>query len=289
MDIVICVAYKDCFFLKKNLYFITKNLSPENIYIITNKSNFGLFKKINNEVILIDEDRMIPGLNYNAVKTVVRSHLGVNLAGWYFQQFLKMAFSLTEYAKESYLVWDSDTVPLNPISFSDTEGRYLFSQVKDYRVAYFDTIDRLFIAHQKSELSFICEHMVIDVAIMKELISVIANANLKNCEEITPWYLKCVYAVTPGCFQNQGFSEFETYGTYCLNYYPEKVQFRALRTFRKGGLIYGTIASKREINSLKDILDTCSFELYTYPVSIHRRWIQRAFYTYCRIKQKYLK
>ena len=46
------------------------------------------------------------------------------------------------------------------------------------------------------------------------------------------------------------------------------------------------MASAKEIDSLKDDLDTCSFELFDYPVSIHRRWLQKAFYWYCRIKNK---
>lgn len=289
MDIVICVAYKDCFFLKKNLYFITKNLSPENIYIITNKSNFGLFKNVKHKVILIDEDNMVPELNFNSVKAVVRSHLGVNLAGWYFQQFLKMAFSLTEFAKESYIVWDSDTVPLNPISLEDKDGHYLFAPGIGKSQAYYDTIDRLFSAPVKNDATFICEHMIFDVKIMRELISVIGNSKLNNCDSKTFWFLKCIYAVTPGCFQNQGFSEFETYGTYCLNYHSDAFLIRRIRNFRKGGLIYGRIGSKEEIESLKDCFDTCSFELYTYPVSIHRRWIQKVFYAYCRIKQKLMR
>ena len=289
MDVVICVAYKDCYFLRKNLYFINKNLSPRNIYIITNKSNFGLFRKVKENIILIDEDNMLPGLTFGTIKNVVKSHLGVNLTGWYFQQFLKMAFSLTQYAKDTYLVWDSDTVPLNPISFVDKEGHYLFAPVKDFNAAYFETIDRLFPAPKKSDSSFICEHMLFDVHIMKELISVLAKATLNNCAAETPWYLKCVYAVEPGCFQSQGFSEFETYGTYCMNYHPDVFLFRKIRNFRKGGLIYGTLGSREEIESLSVCLDTCSFELYTYPVSIHRRLLQKLFFTYCRIKQKYLR
>ncbi len=46
MDIVICVAYKNCFFLTKNILFINKKLSPENIYVITNSSNFVLLEGI---------------------------------------------------------------------------------------------------------------------------------------------------------------------------------------------------------------------------------------------------
>ena len=37
MDIVMCVALKECFFLRKNILFIRKNINPTHIWIITNK------------------------------------------------------------------------------------------------------------------------------------------------------------------------------------------------------------------------------------------------------------
>lgn len=54
---------------------------------------------------LLDENKLVDGLDFASVRKGVKEHLGLNLTGWYFQQFLKMAFALTEYAKDEYLVW----------------------------------------------------------------------------------------------------------------------------------------------------------------------------------------
>ena len=54
MDLVICVAYKNCFFLKKNILFINKNLNPEHIYVTTKLSNFSLLEGIADNLKLLD-------------------------------------------------------------------------------------------------------------------------------------------------------------------------------------------------------------------------------------------
>lgn len=287
MDIVICVAYKNCFFLKKNILFINKNLCPERIYIVTNHSNFRMLEGLADNVVLLDENTLVEGLSFASVRKCLKEHLGINFTGWYFQQFLKMGFALTDYAKEDYLVWDADTVPLNPLKFKEvTEGKnkYLFMPKTEHHAPYFSTIDRLFAAPKKADYSFISEHMLFNVSIMRELKEQIGKADIEECPNNSLWFEKIIYAIEPGILQ--GFSEFETYGTYCLNYYPDVFALRIFRTFRRGGLIYGMMASVKEIDSLKDDLDTCSFELYDYPVSLHRKLLQKSFYWYCRIKNK---
>lgn len=284
MDIVICVAYKNCRFLKKNLFFIEKNLNPEKIYIISARCNFSFFSHYNEKIVLIDENDLIADLTFDKVDRCVKQHLHINLTGWYFQQFLKMGFALSKYANDCYLVWDADTVPLNPLSFKDSNGRYLFMPKSEHHQPYFNTIDNLFYAPRKADYSFIAEHMVIDVNIMKELIARIESRNISNCAENAIWFEKCIYAIDSGVIQ--GFSEFETYGTFCLNNYPELFTLRTFRTFRRGGLIFGVFATKKEIESLSKDLDTCSFELYDYPSSFHRKIIQIGFNWFCRIKNK---
>lgn len=259
-------------------------MSPDNIYIITNNSNFSLLEGIADNVKLLDENKLVEGLNFASVRNSLTTHLGINLIGWYFQQFLKIGFALTTFAKEDYLVWDADTVPLNHLVFKDNSSHYLFMPKTEHHDPYFCTIDKLFDAPKKADYSFISEHMIFNVKIMCELIAKIGQANIAGCPSGALWFEKCIYAIQPGVLQ--GFSEFETYGTYCLNYYPDIFRLRKFRTFRRGGLIFGMMASTKEIDSLKDDLDTCSFELYDYPVSIHRRWLQKAFYWYCRIKNK---
>ena len=61
---------------------------------------------------LIDENTMVAGLSFSEVFGYLKKKGcdSVNKVGWYFQQFLKLAFALTSYCKGYYLTWDSDTL-----------------------------------------------------------------------------------------------------------------------------------------------------------------------------------
>ncbi len=58
------------------------------------------------------------------------------------------------------------------------------------------------------DFSFIAEHMIIDVAIMQELIRRIEQSTVDG----DTWYEKIINATDSA--EDQAFSEFETYGTY---------------------------------------------------------------------------
>lgn len=75
--------------------------------------------------------------------------------------------------KDEYLVWDSDTVPLSELNFKDEEGHDLVLVKKERHVPYFNTIDGLFHAPKKAPYSFISEHMLFNVSIVKEMLSLI--------------------------------------------------------------------------------------------------------------------
>lgn len=280
MDIVICVALKDCFFLRKNLYFIKKNLCPKKIYIITDPRNFRYLSQKNSDVVLLDENHLIDGLDFAHVKKYVNKYLSNRNYGWYFQQFLKLGFALSQYANDDYLAWDADTVPLNKISLKNENGQYLILTKKEHHQPYFNTIDNLFDAPRKADFSFIGEHMFFNVKIVREMLNVIEN----NSERKLSWCEQCIAARKDDC--PQSFSEFETYGTYCLNYYPSTLVPRHLNTFRRGGKIFGLLASKKEIESLSFDLDTVSFELYDYPIAFSRMLIQKIFLYYCKVISK---
>lgn len=292
MELVICMSLKDCMFFKKNLYFIKKNINPSHIYILTDKRNFrylsGLSQNNDNFITCIDENNVVDGLTFSVCKDIVNRYLTTSAIGWYYQQLLKLGFALSKYAKDEYLVWDADTVPLNKLYFKDNDnGADLILVKKEHHIPYFNTIDGLFNAPKKAPYSFISEHMLFNVSIVKEMLSLIE----KNSKSNLRWYEQCIAARKDNAIQV--FSEFETYGTFCYNYYPNKLEIRPLNTFRFGSKIYGIMASRKEIQSLSFDLDTVSFEIRDYPVSWHRRIIQYCFYLMirivlkCRVKIKY--
>jgi hypothetical protein len=183
--------------------------------------------------------------------------------GWYLQQFLKMGFALSLYAKEQYLIWDADTFPLKQLCFYEN-GKFLITAKTEYHLPYFKTMHKLFGLDKIADYSFIAEHMIIDVDIMKKMISAIMQSDIPG----STWHEKIINALDVK-EENESskfaFSEFETYGTFCLKYYPEIFVTRNLRTFREAGKLYGRGVTEKQLQSLSEQYETASFEARYAP------------------------
>ncbi len=182
--------------------------------------------------------------------------------GWYYQQFLKMAFSF-RCTDEFYITWDADTIPLHKIyMFSDDNVPYL--DVKgEYNPGYFKTIKKLLNIDKQIEKSFISEHMIFNTTYMKELINEIEktdNAGVRFYEKI----ISCID------FDNMklGFSEFETYGSWILSRHRKEYALRDWHSLRLGGYFLDGSESLGEddISWLSEDFDAISFESYNKTV-----------------------
>lgn len=253
-DIIIPVAKSHVEQLKVNLEFINKNLGHGKIILICSEETFAEFKDYNVE--FLDEDKLLQGMTLESVKQILAErNANPARAGWYLQQFLKMYYAVT-CEKEHYLIWDADTIPLRPIYFLNQRGENFFNMKREHHVPYFETMQKLFdnrlqFINPKSTAtpSFISEGMIVKAAVMRELIGEIGGEN---------FWKNILYAVNPKDLSGSGFSEFETYGTYLLNKYPQFLKPRPLRTQRNGMAIFKRVLSTDELNLLP--YDTISFE-----------------------------
>lgn len=265
MDIVICLHITDLPIIKRNIPLIKKNISGiNNLYIISDNRNFKYFSssfKKKYDVCFIDENQLIDGLTRERVKKLVVSQFGnTQKAGWYLQQFLKLSFSLSLYAKDYYLVWDSDTIPVRPLNFFDDKGRTLFTIKEEYHKPYFDTMQKILGISKTNEGSFIAEHMLFNVSILKEMLCKIEN---NQHLDGNTWWEKVLLATDPN--EPIGFSEFETYGTYCEKFYKNLIAYRKLSTLREGGKIYSFFLKTEEFENFGKEYDTISYENSHYP------------------------
>lgn len=117
-----------CFFQRlldcqEDCFYIHRNIESDNIYLITDKHSFGFFSKrfrSRYNISLIDEEEIVA--DRRQLEAIAGRHFTCEYRfGWYYQQFLKMEFARSRYAKDYYLIWDSDTIPLNPVSFLTPE------------------------------------------------------------------------------------------------------------------------------------------------------------------------
>lgn len=266
-NIIIPVIYRDYSFLKTTIRYVNKCLSPKKVYIITDIRFKRFLPKVilnSDNCVVIDENKLIDGMNHDKLSLLFtklnRSEIG---SGWYYQQFIKMAFALSDYCdSDYYLSWDSDTIPLCKINFFDDNGKPYFTMKREHHAPYFVAIERLLGITKTNSRSYIAENMLFNKEIMIELVNRIeSNSQLGG----NTWYEKIVYALVPESVSHMGFSEFETYGNYCLNYHPDFYVERTLPTFRAGGLIQGRFVSDRILKQLSFDQVTASFEIYDRP------------------------
>ncbi len=140
------------------------------LHVITARRDFAQFKNtLGKDVVLIDENEMIPGVTFAALKVIPLARFSQG-PGWYFQQLLKFQFAFHKPEDDHYLIWDADTVPLRPLEFFDTQGRMLLTKAAEFHPPYFQTYENLLGRPAQREFSFIAQHMLVQKSVLRELL-----------------------------------------------------------------------------------------------------------------------
>lgn len=224
--------------IKDHIPYIKKHLGGKKIILI-GPASMREKLPVMEDVEFLDGNTLLQGMSRETVsgviETICRAH-GVpftDRAGWYFQQFIKMSYAL-RCEEEYYVSWDMDTVPLRDIPFfSEKDGRPQFFERNEDHKEYFATLDTLCPGKIKKCLkarSFVNQFMIFKTDIMKELVGIIENSPVKG--EV--WWEKILYAVNPQYITQAGFSEFETYGNYAMQYYPQLYHITEIDQCRTG-------------------------------------------------------
>ncbi len=169
---------------------------------------------------VIAEDDFIPTMTMDKLRRLnLHGFPGTGAAGWYFQQLLKLQFAFVEPAEDYYLMWDADTVPLRPLRFFDAEGRMLLTRATEHHAPYFKTYRHLLGTEAKPEFSLIAQHLVVQKSVAREMLARIEQ-HVAGAET---WPWKIMRTLPPT--GDNLFSEYETYGHYVKNFYPDRVRF----------------------------------------------------------------
>lgn len=268
-NVIIPSAYKDFAFLPRVVKFVKEYIRPKEIVIIINiRLSKFLPPSIRNDrnVIVVDENTVVDNLNFEYVKSCLSRHGSPTFrTGWFLQQFLKLGFATSKYCNtEYYLSWDADTLPLRSIKFFDESEHPFVTMKKEHNEAYFVALKRLLKLDKYANFSYIAEHMMFQKSAMLSMLKEISKCNISGDN----WIEKIVNATEPK--EVNSFSEFETYGNYCLNRYPGMYAIRQLNTFRKAGYINGRFISDRKLGFMGFDLDTASFELGDYGCGLNK-------------------
>ena len=286
-NVIIPAAYKDFEFLQKTIKYVSLNIKPQKIFLIIDTRLIKFLpKKVksNTLVKVLDEDGLLENLSFDCVKNTLVNHgAPAKRTGWFLQQFIKLGFALSEYCDtDYYLSWDADTLPLRNIEFFTSDGKPIFTKKKEHNQAYFDTLSKILELGEYADFSYIAEHMMFNKNVMKEMLGDIEKSPIDG----DSWYEKIINATNPEDVNS--FSEFETYGNFCLNHYPNMYATQVLNTFRKAGYIAGRFISDRKLNYMSFDLDTASFELGDYPCGIEK-YFCFAYHKYLKFKEQIIK
>lgn len=267
-DLIIPIVRKDLDIVLNNIDLYFNNLQIDHIILIGSKAVKDSIGK-NPKIEFVNEDELIQGLSLQAIKQMALEVGGnTNRSGWYFQQFLKIGYSLI-CKNEYYLVWDSDTIPLNILNFFSDEGKPFLSYrgyVK-HDQCYQSTLTNL-LSHSNLLMhptkSFITEHMLFNTSIMRHLINDI-ECNEKIEGNI--FFEKIFHAIPPKYVNLSGFSEFEAYSAYVLKYYSNIYTLRYWKNLRYGKIFVGQNPTQEQLNWISKVYNTISLEKF------NRYWI----------------
>jgi len=266
-DLVICAIERDIPTLEIGLSYMRKYLCPKRIVIITPRACHPVLASLRNkigtacELILIDEDLLVEGLNNAYVRSLLVAR-GANpqRSGWYFQQFLKLCYSLNPAASDYYLVWDADTIPLRPMRFLGETGRVIFERSEEYNASYFLTLQKLIGKGKTYDYSFISEHMMMERSTVQELLKLICSPKVTSPREVAQ---RIIAAIDDEALSMSGFSEFETYGTFAASAYPDRYELRSLRSLRHGAMLFGRQPTVENLFALSHRYWWASFEAWS--------------------------
>jgi Family of unknown function (DUF6492) len=236
-------------------------VKPRHIYVITFKNNFNFFEKLqeNYSIITLDENYLIPTVSLQSIEEFIESKgQDRRRAGWYLQQFLKMSACFLPDISDYYLIWDADTIMLNPMRFLNDRNQVLIKPSSEYHRPYFDTYCKIIGKPRSVNFSFISEHFFINKYYMIELIAAIEeHATMEQS-----WVWKIMTAIDTNQLSGSGFSEYETYGNFVDMVHPGTFALRPLKTIREGARQFGPVPNKYDLYRLSLTYSYASFETW---------------------------
>ncbi len=221
-DIVIPVGPNDIHIISKQIQCTKKNIiGYRNIYIISCDPTLHV-----DGCITIDES--IFPFSIEMIETLYGKE-GRN--NWYLQQLLKLyaGFVIPDIL-EKYLVIDSDTFFLKPVTFVE-EDKCLYNYGDEYHTPYFEHMCKLDKDFTKVDLnkSGICHHMMFETIYIKDMMDRVETTHHD------PFYMTFLMMVQDPTTSNA--SEYEIYFNYMFKFHKDKVKIRQLNWANFSNLI----------------------------------------------------
>lgn len=263
MQYIIPVGPKDLEISKLTIKSIKSFDSNSDIFVVSAKCNIKFY---NNEITFIDEDKLVEGLNLDFLNDYFEKRkLPKDRLGWYFQQFLKMGFSLHTDEKW-HNIFCADTILLKSNNI-DNDWPYLLTlRANPAEKFYYETYTKIFGPNHKLDYSrsYVTENLIVKTSIMREVISFIENKFNK------PFYIAILdILVEDGLINKAGFAEYLTYSMYVLNTNSFLYTIKKDLNFRNGKRFFSDQPAEKYLNWASRKFRTISFEKWDNEIYVN--------------------
>lgn len=259
-DVITCVGPRHLELAIKSIRSVATFASPRRIYVISSRSfrpSVGRLRSEGIDCLWVDEDSVCAGVDRARLESFLQDHgAPPGRAGWYLQQLAKISACHLEGIAAHYLIFDSDTVLLRPISFFDPVGRVLIATATEHHAPYFDLMQQVLGHRRLVNYSFITEHLMVRTAAMHELL----DSLQQRFGGRPSWFYELLKLVEPAHLAKSGFSEFEFYGNFLASRAPGSFVPRRLKCWRRAASRYGHRPSGYALRVLAGDYDLASFE-----------------------------
>lgn len=164
---------------------------------------------------------------------------------WYLQQFIKLELLNRLKENTNAVLWDGDTVPLEPINFTDDNGKLRYFVGTENHHPYFETIKQLLNIDRQVSHSFISQNFPIKSEWFQEFKKSIEFRSGKS------WYEAILDSINFS--HNNAFSEYETLGNFIAQHHPNEICFSQEPWLRLGNSQIGDVSLLNSSTSLKKL------------------------------------
>ena len=238
---------------------ILKHIDAEKYTVIVPDRDIPVFKSESPDSFEVVGESIYVGDTKDLLKTKLSAD-NQDRVGWFLQQFIKLAALKATNEDDFSLIWDADTVPLKPLSFSTNDGKVRIYNGSEHNLPYFEVIRKLLGMEKIISRSFVAQCIPIKGKWTKDFFNFIEDKHNTN------WIDAIIDKID---FSKRiGFSEYETLGTYITHKYPDEFILIDSKWLREGVCYLGSV---KNINRFwaKPITRRCdfaSFESWDTPL-----------------------
>lgn len=265
VDELICVCCKrDALTWKVASQYIVRFISAKRYKLYVPDGEVDFFKSITPGIFEVVGESIFTQHFSAELKRRLPTRIADQL-GWYLQQFIKLyAVSACE-PNELVLIWDADTVPIRPLNFIDAQGKLVYYKSDEYHPPYFETIARLLGIQKKVDFSFIAQCFVMRASWFRDFCRQLEERHQ------TGWINALLDSID--FEEGNGFSEYETLGTFISHHYPDQITYSEHQWLRLGNSTLGHIAFLNDRVIARKLYDYVfvSFEKWDRAKPYYRR------------------